>query len=290
MYIYIYIHVVSISPDSMSLSRFWTLAKSIQGISGPQASPRDTQVSDIIRQIDVALLRFRKMIEILPPSVSRLDLRSKFWWFDHHSSDRVFVRTALCMQQVMLTFAFALRLSILRCSYACLLRWVVSPHQARELNCIMMYIYIYMYRYMYIYIYVYIYIWYTPPTKKKHLFMSFNYSGVINGGLPVTLYTHMYIVLWIVVVHTITKPWNSKKRNVWRLFGERPLGENKRPRKKQEKTKIFQDSLGRAPLEKTKKNKQKTLFGDSLGRGLMKKIKKKRKNSRKQKKTKTNNI
>ena len=39
-----------------------------------KASSGVTQVSEIIRQIDVGLSRFRKMIETLPAAVSRVGL------------------------------------------------------------------------------------------------------------------------------------------------------------------------------------------------------------------------
>ena len=75
-----------------------------------KASSGVTQVSDIIRQIDVGLSRFRKMIETLPATVSRVGLEVQ-------TSDLTImllrslphdVRSALCMQQVMLILTFAL--------------------------------------------------------------------------------------------------------------------------------------------------------------------------------------
>ena len=95
--------------------------------------------------------------------------------------------------------------------------------------------------------------------------MSFKYTGGINGGCH-SPNKHMYIVLWIVVVHTIRKPWNSKPSNTWRLFGERPLGENQKNLEKKEKRQknrtLWGGPLGENKTKKNKKNKTK-IVGDS---------------------------
>ena len=90
-----------------------------------KASEGVTQVSDIFRQIDVGLSRFRKMIETLPATVSRVGLEIQTSDLTVMPScfcvrcHMMFVHTALCMRQVMLILIFVLQRCVLRRSNAC---------------------------------------------------------------------------------------------------------------------------------------------------------------------------
>ena len=103
-----------------------------------KASEGVTQVSDIFRQIDVGLSRFRKMIETLPATVSRVGLEIQTSDLTVMPScfcvrcHMMFVHTALCMRQVMLILIFVLQRCVLRRSNACLVSLEVPHFQVHE--------------------------------------------------------------------------------------------------------------------------------------------------------------
>ena len=102
-----------------------------------KASSGVTQVSDIIRQIDVGLSRFRKMIETLPATVSRVGLEVQtsdltIMLLRSLPHDVCSYSTLHAVGDAYTTLTFALLRRVLRRSNACWLSRLAHLHQVHE--------------------------------------------------------------------------------------------------------------------------------------------------------------